>query len=221
MRAGQALRGATVHRPSAFTRTELLIVVLVCCALGGILLASGFFRSRRTVSHLTCAMNLRQIGMAGKEFKESHDGLYPWELTTNNEGSLEFASSGGQAFRHFQCQSNFIVAQVVLVCPQDTRQAATNWATMSNTNVSYFVGLDSDPKRPLSIMAGDRNITRASGVVLQCNPSAPPQWVSGMGLHGDRGHVVFSDCHVEELDSTGLSNALQRAGMSTNRFEVP
>ncbi|HEV2391227.1 MAG TPA: hypothetical protein VG146_02575, partial [Verrucomicrobiae bacterium] len=123
--------------------------------------------------------------------------------------------------RHFQVQSNYVTAWVVLLCPQDNRDAASNWQSLSNANVSYFVGLDSNPKLPRSIMAGDRNITAASSVILQWNPSAPPSWVKSVGLHGDKGHVVFGDGHVEELDSTGLSNALQRAGMSTNRFAVP
>ena len=203
-----------------FTRTELVVIISSACILAAVALL--FVNApRRHRSHLTCALNLRMLATAARTFANDHDGLFAWMLSTNEGGSHEFAAAGGQVFRHFQVQATYLSTPLLLACPQDTRQAAASWAAMANTNVSYFVGLDSDPKRPLSILAGDRNITRASGIVLQCNPSAPPQWVSGIGLHGDKGHVVFTDCHVEELDSAGLSNALQRAGMSTNRFAVP
>lgn len=203
-----------------FTRTELVVVIASACLLA--VVASLFVKvPRQQSSHLTCALNLRMLGTDSRAFANDHDGRYAWGLSTNDGGSLEFALSGGQVFRHFQCQSNYIVAQVVLVCPQDTRQANTNWSNLANTNVSYFVGLDSDPKLPLSIMAGDRNTTVASGVILQWNASAPPQWVMSVGLHGDKGHIVFGDGHVEELDSAGLSNAVQRASMSTSRFAIP
>jgi len=208
------------RQPSrGFTSIDLLVLVLAILLAG--VVCAYVIHSRSAVSRVTCQFNLKEIGLAGTAFQRDHEGQFPWMVSEARGGTLEYCAAGDQAFRHFQVLSNDINTCRLLVCPQDVRKTAMSFEKLANTNVSYFVGLDSDPKRPLSIMAGDRNITRASGVVLQCNPSAPPQWVSGMGLHGDKGHVVFSDCHVEELDSAGLNNAVQRAGMSTNRFAVP
>jgi prepilin-type N-terminal cleavage/methylation domain-containing protein/prepilin-type processing-associated H-X9-DG protein len=204
----------------AFTLIEVLVVVLVLLLFAG--LAWAFVGSARHVHHhLTCSQNLKEIGLAVPDFARDHGNRVGWQISTNEGGSLEYGLSGAQTFRHFQVQSHYINACIILLCPQDNRDAAANWGSLSNANVSYFVGLDSDPKLPLSIVAGDRNITAASGVILQWNPSSPPGWVKSVGLHGDKGHVAFGDGHVEELDSAGLSNALQRAGMSTNRFAVP
>jgi len=203
-----------------FTRIEAAVSVLTCFLLLGLALLvagpSGHYRKR-----LPCALNLKALGTAGRTFANDHGGLYPWELPREEGGTLELAPSGPDTFRHFEALSNYIGMAIFLVCPQDSRAPATNFACIANTNVSYFVGADSDPKVPRSIMDGDRNITAASGVVLEWNPSAPPQWVKSVGLHGDRGNILFSDGHVQELDSFGLSNALQRAGMATNRFAVP
>jgi prepilin-type processing-associated H-X9-DG protein len=213
-------RAARKRERFGFTRIELLIVlaaVLVSVALLSVFVA----QSRRVRSHLTCTLNMKMIGKALEEYAKDQNGSYPWQVSINDGGTAEITLENGQAFCNFVALSNYILAWPVVICPQDTRRPASSWATMTNTNVSYFVGLDSVPKLPLSIMAGDRNITAASGVILQWNPSAPPRWIKSVGLHGDKGHVVFSDGHVEELDSGGLSNALQRAGMSTNRFAVP
>lgn len=217
---GNASLVSRLRLRGGFTRTEVLVVVLVLIlftCLAGVFVDSG----RRVRHHLTCSQNLKQIGLAVPDFARDHGDRVAWQISTNDGGSLEYGLSGAQTFRHFQVQSHYIIAWIVLLCPQDNRDAAANWRSLSNANVSYFVGLDSNPKLPRSIMAGDRNITAASGTILQWNPSAPPSWVKSVGLHGDKGHVVFGDGHVEELDSTGLSNALQRAGMSTNRFAVP
>jgi prepilin-type processing-associated H-X9-DG protein len=70
-------------------------------------------------------------------------------------------------------------------------------------------------------VAGDRNITQISGVVLESVVSAPPKWVEGVGLHGAKGNLLFGDGHVEEVNSAGLGNSLVRVGIATNRFSIP
>jgi prepilin-type processing-associated H-X9-DG protein len=195
-------------------------VALVSVLLGGLLWAF-VSPTRRVRSYLSCSQNLKQFGLATRLFADDHRNLPPWEFSTNEGGTLEFRMSGEQTFRHFQAQSNYIIAWPILVCPQDTRKAAKNWENLANTNVSYFVGLDSKPSLDSSILAGDRNIASSTGTILQVNEQTPLQWVKSVGLHGDRGHLVFGDGHVEELDSVGWSNAVQRTGIETNRFTVP
>jgi prepilin-type processing-associated H-X9-DG protein len=218
--SGNGLAASRSRLHHGFTRTEVLVLVLMLAMLAG--LAWAFAGSARRIRrHITCSQNLKEIGLAVPDFARDHGDHAAWEMSTNNGGSLEYGRSGAQTFRHFQVQSNYILDCLLLSCPQDNRDVAASWESLSNTNVSYFVGLDSAPRLPRSIMAGDRNITPASSVILQWNPSSPPQWVKSVGLHGNKGHVVFGDGHVQELDSLGLSKALQRAGMSTNRFAVP
>jgi len=177
--------------------------------------------SRRVRHHLTCLQNLGQLGLSIADFAQDHAKRTSWEISTNDGGTLEYCLSGEQTFRHFQLQSNYITAWVVVLCPQDDRVAATNWESLSNANVSYFVGLDSRPSSGASIMAGDRNITASEGIILRANNHTPPRWVKRVGLHGDKGHILFGDGHVEVLDSSGLSNALQRTRVPTHRLAVP
>ena len=208
------------NRDTGFTKVELLVVVGVIIIFA--VLAGAFVSSKkRTYSRTNCIANLKEIGVAENMFQNDHNGNSPWSLSSVKGGTFQYHTSGEQTFRHFQVQSNYIIATRLLICPQDNRQTAANWENLVNSNLSYFVGLDSAPNLPMSIIAGDRNITADSSVILQATSSAPPSWISSVGLHGNKGHLVFGDGHVEELDSTGLANAIQRTGIFTNHFAVP
>jgi len=196
-------------------------MLLVGLAVIGGVAFNYIVKSRRHASKLTCVENLKFIGVCERGYAEDHNGNFPWMLSTTLGGSLEYCGMGGQTFRHFQVQSNYIQMRDGIICPQDARRAAMSWVDLANTNVSYFVGLDSKPDLRMSIVAGDRNITPDSSVTLQANQSTPPSWVKSVGLHADRGHLAFSDGHVEELDSVGLASAIQQTGILTNHFAVP
>jgi prepilin-type processing-associated H-X9-DG protein len=208
------------RRNLGFTKVEFLVVVAIVVFFG-VLVGACISNKKHAYSRMNCASNLKEIGVAEEMFQNNHNSIPPWSLPVADGGTLEYCASGEQTFRHFQAQSNYIVAMRTLICPQDARQAATNWEGLTNTNVSYFVGLDSNNKLPRSILAGDRNITSSSSVILEASQSALPSWIKSVGLHGDKGHLLFGDGHVEEVDSAGLSNAVQRTGIATNRFAVP
>jgi hypothetical protein len=203
-----------------FSRFELVVTLGAIALLGG-LVCVYIVSNRRVSSHLTCAFNLKEISLAESEFQKDRNDCFPWMLSTNEGGTLEYCASGAQTFRHFQIESNNLLMCMLLVCPQDTRVAANNFVNLANENVSYFVDFDVKPNVPMTIVHGDRNITRLSGAILQTTPSTTISWVKNVGLHGDKGHLVFEDGHVEELDSAGLANAVQRTGIATNHFTVP
>lgn len=215
---GSAIRLNQKHL--GFSRVELVVTVVVIVLLGG-LVCAYISSNRRASSHLTCAFNLKEIRLAELEFQKDHNDCFPWMLSTNDGGTLEYCALGAQTFRHFQVESNNLLMCMLLDCPQDTRTAATNFANLANENISYFIDFDSKPNAPMTIVHGDRNVTSLSSVILQTTLSTPPSWIKSMGLHGDKGHLVFGDGHVEEVDSAGLSNAVQRTGIATNRLAVP
>ncbi len=191
----------------------------VCIILFLILFAS-LRPARNFSSKLTCTLNLKQFAIAAKMFDDAHAG-YSWDISTNFGGTEEFGELSELTFRHFQVLSNDIYYTLGVICPQDSqRQAATNWGVIANTNISYFIGLDSKRNLPTSIIAGDRNISPSS-VILRTTKSALPNWLSGIGLHGDTGHIAYADGHVEQLNSAGLDLAIQSTGIATNHFAVP
>ena len=112
-------------------------------------------RSRRSV----CASNLKQLGLAAKTWSLDNGGRFPWQVSTNEGGTLEIAASPA-VFRHFLAMSNQVEEPKILVCPVDKdRQRSAAFAKgFTNSNLSYFVGLDSDELHPESILSGDRNL---------------------------------------------------------------
>ena len=79
-------------------------------------------------------------------------------VSTDKGGTMEF-TTGADTFRHFQVMSNELSTPKILVCPADTRVAATNFVRLKNQNVSYFVGLEANDANPQRFLDGDRNIT--------------------------------------------------------------
>jgi hypothetical protein len=58
----------------------------------------------------------------------------------------------------FLVMSNDLATPQILVCPSDTRKAANSWASLKETNVSYFLGIESKEDRPGAPLVGDRNL---------------------------------------------------------------
>src|SRR5207247_4840398 len=117
--------------------------------------------------------------------------------------------------------SNQLSTTRVLVCPTDTRRPASGFSVLSNTNVSYFLGLDADESTPQLWIAGDRNLT-TNGVPLptglvELRPGAVVGWTRA--LHRGVGNVALSDGSVQGV--TRLSGNLGTVGSVTNRLVIP
>jgi prepilin-type N-terminal cleavage/methylation domain-containing protein/prepilin-type processing-associated H-X9-DG protein len=211
-----------------FTLLELLFVVLIISILA-LLLLPVLGKAQARAKRAECVNHLRQIGIANHEFAHDHQDQFPFQVTTNEGGTLEFARAGfamsGEfyfAFRHFQALSNTLGTPRLLRCPTDTRTNADHFGILRNLNISYFVGVNAEYTKPGSILAGDRNITSdsyTSGSILRLNPNAPAQWTSG--CHEFRGNLLFADAHVEQSNNEGLASAIQNAGSQAGSLLPP
>jgi prepilin-type processing-associated H-X9-DG protein len=82
-----------------------------------------------------------------------------------------------------------------------------------NTNLSYFVGVNANPDKPGTILAGDRNLgtnSMANPTIMGIGAGSRLHWTFEM--HQYRGNVLFADGHVEGWNNQGLitgANALQ------------
>src|SRR5580700_5218585 len=149
-------------RTNAFTLVELLTVIAIIGILAAILLPV-LNRSQQRAQRVFCENNLQEIGLAYHTFAGDHSGEFPMAVSTNEEGSLEYVQSGFDsgpvfytAFRTFQALAGELDKPQTLICPDDiARAAAANFVELQNSNVSYFVGVDSTFDKPASILAGD------------------------------------------------------------------
>ena len=202
-----------------FSLVELLLVIGIIAILAALLLPA-LSGGKKRAQRIVCENNLRQLGLAFQMFAHDHNSKFPMQVPSADGGSQEFAENGYLVtgnfyfgYRHFQPLGIFLETPKLLVCPADTRTAATNFAALQNANISYFAGLDADYSRPTSLLAGDGNLV-APQTLLRAAAGGALAWTATQ--HRFKGNVLFADGHVEEWGSaTG-----QRLAPAQN-FAVP
>ena len=205
----------------AFSLIELLVVISVIAVCVGILLPT-FARSRARAKHITCVNNVKQVGLSFRIWANDNADRFPMQVSTNEGGTLEFVQ-GPNAFRHFQAMSNELSTPRVLVCFQDTeRKPATNFTSLNNTNISYFVGIDATETNSQALLSGDRNITNGFPVkngMLLLTTNQTLGWTKQM--HVGAGNICLADGSVQQVTSSALQRAFRDSGMATNRLAIP
>ena len=118
--------------------------------------------------------------------------------------------------------SNELATPKILVCPADAaRSAAKDFATLNNTNISYFVGLDAKDSTPDMLLAGDRNLTNGLPVtnhVLFLATNIAAGWTHG--LHSPSGNIGLADGSVMQVSTPYLRKVMTNAG-AQNRLLMP
>jgi len=203
------------------TLVEVLVVVVIVAVLACFLLPV-LKRAKVRAQKITCNGELKQIGLAFRIWEGDHTNLYPMSVSTQFGGTFEYVATG-ETFRHFQVMSNELCTPKVLVCPNDVRRPAKDFGSaFSNTNVSYFVGVDADDSRPQMALSGDRNIvggTKLVNGVLEITTNQLVGWSSEM--HNGVGNIGLADGSVQTVNVTGLAELFRQTGLATNRLVIP
>jgi competence protein ComGC len=208
------------NSPRAFTLIELIVIVAFTLLLLLIVLP-GMSRAKDRSRRIRCASNLKHVGLAFRTFPPYSKDVFPMNLEASKGGSLE-STTNGQVFRHFQALSNELSTPYVLVCPADSRPRATNFIPLSNSNVSYFVGVDATESNPDMFLAGDRNLTNGTALspnrILVLTTNHPTGWTHE--LHKLTGNVALSDGSVHQITTSTMRLAITASGQ-TNRLAIP
>jgi len=205
--------------PSAFTLVALLVIVAVLAILAAMLLPA-LAKAKTKASRINCVNNLKQGCLAFRIWEGDNGDKMPMDVPVASGGTKEF-DTGADTFRHFQVMSNELSTPKILICPQDTRTAAANFARLKNQNVSYFVGLEANDMNPHRFLNGDRNITGASAPengILKLVPGGPAAWTTA--IHNNQGNVGLADGSVQKYSIAALREALRNSGDATNTWRI-
>ena len=184
------------------------------------MLLPALSRAKAKAQRITCGNNLKQVGLAVRLWADNNDGKFPWKVDQALGGGQPNGTDNAKVNFQLTLVSNELSSTKVLLCPNDVRRAsATNFATISLTNVSYALCNEADEKRPRVILATDRNLSGFDFTGLpeniNCFVLTSPEtgartatWRKGI-CHGPNiGMVVLGDNSVQQLNDSSLAKML-------------
>jgi len=207
----------------AFTLLELVIAVAVI-AIVALLLLPGLVPAHHH-NHdpiIRCVNNLKQVGLSFRLWAGDNDEKYPMRVPVAKGGTMELVD-GGMVAPHFGVMSNELGTPKILVCHVDSsREMATNFATLQDSNVSYFINVSAAEDKPDMWLAGDRNLTIGKSPargMIDFNSNTQVDWSEAM--HNRKGAVAFADGSVQQLSSRKLLESLRAQTNITSRLAFP
>jgi type II secretory pathway pseudopilin PulG len=223
---------------AAFTRLELLVVILVVLMLFSMFPVS-FPNAKQKAQRITCISNFKVLGTAYRLWAGDNGDLVPAQQTLKNGGWGDFLTNADQGPI---CWTNYAILREelgqyakTLICPADERTAAKSFATnFDNLHVSYFVGVSADSTYPQSIQGGDRNLgpgpkldpdygyspKSGKGNDVAIPISGPVLWSLKMHSDGNMagaGNILLGDGSGQQVSSASFNqNWLHTAPPTTN-----
>jgi prepilin-type processing-associated H-X9-DG protein len=214
--------GRSKRAERAFTIVEVLIILAILAVLVAILLPP-LGRKRPYAPRISCANNLKQVGLAFQTWAIDNDGRFPMQVSVTNGGTRGFVGSG-QVFPHFQVISNELSTPKILCCPSDEQHTnATSFASgFSDQNISYFVNVAAIPGNSTNLLCGDRNLTnqRSPGSrFVSIGEGGRIGWTKE--IHSRWGNLCFGDGSVEGVINGGPLTIVHLPAGATNRLAIP
>jgi prepilin-type processing-associated H-X9-DG protein len=213
-----------IRNPKAFTIIELLVLVGIILLFACIVLPAVASHRRKAKAE-ACRDNLKQIGVGFRTWALDCGDAYPSRVTISSGGAKEQIEAGN-VFFNFLVMSNEIGSPNILACPQDIEKTATsNFSpAFSNTNVSYFVGVDAEDTFPQMLLTGDRNLAfenkrLPTGIFVWTSNRSALSWTKE--IHNAYGNVGLADGSVQFFDSRKLAMAAGQQSAETNRLAIP
>lgn len=204
-------------RGNAFSRSELLVTAGTIFLLG-LLVFVGLVKTKEGRIANVCVQNIHQIGFAFMQWPQHGPAEPPWQ---SYSGTLLFTNSG-IVTPHFLAASNLISDLRFLTCPGDTRIAATSWQNLTDTNISYFINLDSTEFKPDGIGIGDRGLissTQPTNGMLIITTDTTYQWKTN--IHNGRGTISYGNYSVHQFKSGELTSEFQKPINLGSRIQLP
>lgn len=168
--ANQALAGVILGYLSIFLMTTILAEMLL----------PVLTKAKDRAQEINCINNMKQVAVAFNIWRVDNGGKFPFHVSTNAGGTLEFAlpseeSGDPNSYRHLAVLGNAISNKKILICPADVKTWVVDPGRLAPENVSY------------EIMSGP-NVTESNPeeVLARCPIHNHRALVNGAVLHGSQ-----------------------------------
>ncbi len=211
------------RRDHGFTMVEI-IAVLAIIALLATVIFSREQREKARAHQIQCANQIKSIPIGFRVWSGDNADRFPMQVSITNGGAMEWIENGNVAGVFF-VMSNEVSIPKILWCPADRRRRiASSFANgLSNSNVSYFIGVDASETQPQMLLLGDDNfLVNGQPVkpgVLALATNAPVAWSTAR--HNQQGNVAFADGSVHTFSSSKLRESLSWGGTNVIRLAFP
>jgi prepilin-type N-terminal cleavage/methylation domain-containing protein len=210
-------------RSRGFTLVEMLVVIAIIVILAALLLPA-LAKAREKARRMKCVSNLRQLTVAMHSYILDFN-LYPWRVPASEGGSQRNTNVSAT----FKALSNELATPKIVVCPSDTRAAANAFATMRETNVSYFLGIESKEDRPGAPLVGDRNleggqekrdcpVALVTKVAFEFTATYIPRAAWTNTIHRNVGNVSIGDASAHMVTSKQMQQVFWTSGDDPGAF---
>ena len=203
-----------------------IVVILVAVLLPGVI-SNRRYQARPKSAGVVCVNNLKQIGLAYRIWAGDNREIYPMGISVTNGGSMEMVTTGNVT-QSFLVMSNELSTPKILFCPADLGKVwATNFASVANSNISYFIGVDAtNDLNPQMLLSGDGNFEIGN---VPVRPGLRSFWTNDpvawtINRHGSiLGNIGLADGSVKSATIVNwhYDVDLQRTGFATNRLAIP
>lgn len=211
------------QRESAMTLFEVGVVIAIVMIVA-VLLLPRISRPRPYPAGVRCVNNLMQVGLAYRIWEGDNGDVYPMGISVTNGGSMEMVQTGN-VLQTFLVMSNELSTPMILFCRADKgRTWPTTFAGLSNSNTSYFVGVDvTNNVNPQMILSGDCDFEiggkPAKSGLLSIWTNDPVAWSSAR--HVTYGNLGLADGSVQSVSTPSLRHYFGQTGLVTNRLAIP